>query len=212
MGKRITQKEKKFLEEFALDLIEYITPKGHEAILYPIILNAFPECAGIDSSGNMKFVIGKESELDTMFTSHLDTVGTKVGKTVYHLDKPGQVIRAVGKTIIGADDKAGVTTMMGMMRAGVEGIYMFFTGEEKGRVGSTAYLKENSCENIKKVISFDRKATHSIITRQRSSACVSEKFANTLGRKLNLRLDVQTSLSVFIMNTLLMKFGTMDMF
>jgi hypothetical protein len=187
----IKAQEKKFLESLALDLIEYITPHGHEHILYPIIHNAFPECAGIDSHGNMMFIVGNKGNIDTMFTAHLDNVGTKVEKAVFHLDRPGQVIRGYGKTIIGADDKAGVTTLIGMMRAGVEGLYMLFAGEERGRVGSEAFFlseKEN-LGHIKKVISFDRKATHSLITKQSGTKCVSEEFSNRLAIKLHLMLD-----------------------
>jgi hypothetical protein len=121
-----------------------------------------------------------------MFTSHLDTA-TSQRADVVHVIENG-VCRTDGKSILGADDKAGVTIMLWMIKHGVPGLYYFFIGEEVGCVGSKALankIKDNRIEGITKVISFDRRGTDSVITFQASSRCCSDTFAKALADQLN---------------------------
>jgi hypothetical protein len=132
----------------------------------------------------------KIGESDVMFTSHLDTATSALSEVVHVID--GVNIKTDGKSILGADDKAGVTIMLHMIENNIPGLYYFFLGEEVGCVGSrkvaTKY-KEEKQEGINKVISFDRRGTTSIITYQSGSRCCSDKFGDELSKQLNLAND-----------------------
>jgi len=106
---------------------------------------------------------------------------------VHHVINNG-ICTTDGTSILGADDKAGVTIMLNMIEHNVPGIYYFFLGEEVGCLGSkdlAKRVKESNLENIKRVISFDRRGTDSIITFQMSKRCCSDKFALALAKELN---------------------------
>jgi hypothetical protein len=121
-----------------------------------------------------------------MFTSHLDTA-TSALTTVTHVFEEN-IIKTDGKSILGADDKAGVTVMLYMIEQGVPGLYYFFLGEEVGCLGSKKVankLKEQKIEGINKVISFDRRGTTSVITYQSSQRCASDEFGEALAKELN---------------------------
>lgn len=143
-----------------------------------------------DSCDNYYKII--PGDTTTMFTSHLDTasfqkqrVGYRVGK-----DSKGQIFAYTdGKSILGADDKAGVTIMLWMMKHKVPGIYYFFIGEERGMIGS-GYLSDRFSEqthlkDVTKCISFDRRDYHSVITHQMGRQCCSPQFADSLISELN---------------------------
>jgi hypothetical protein len=138
-----------------------------------------------DEWGNYFVVIGENPT--TMFACHLDTCSDKQEKVIHVQDS--QYIRTNGKTILGADDKAGAVVLMYMIENKVPGLYYFFAGEEVGCIGSTK-VAENWEENqyynsIKKVISFDRRGVTSIITHQILTRCCSDEFAKELSVRLN---------------------------
>ena len=141
-----------------------------------------------DTYGNYYIKIG---ESDTMFTSHLDSACRDQSdvKLLKH-EKDNQVfITSDGKSILSADDKAGVTIMLYMIEHKVPGLYYFFLGEERGGIGSGMlagdYHMYDYLENIKKCISFDRRNYHSIITHQGSVRCCSDDFGQALCNELN---------------------------
>lgn len=155
-------------------------PHGTEKELFHLL----PDCLETDEFGNRYVQIGDEPT--TMFTSHLDTV--RENTTVTHV-MDGDFIKTDGKSILGADDKAGVTVMLYMIEHKVPGLYYFFLGEEVGCVGSKKlsdyYQKKQKPEYIKKVVAFDRRGTDSIITFQGGARCCSEDFGNALAAALN---------------------------
>ena len=125
-----------------------------------------------------------------MFTSHLDTATSALTQVTHVFD--GKIIKTDGKSILGADDKAGVTIMLYMIENKIPGLYYFFLGEEVGCVGSkkvAAAQKETKIEGINKVISFDRRGTDSVITFQSSQRCCSDAFGEALSKQLNLADD-----------------------
>ncbi len=171
---------KKFLQ-----LTRKTYPSGHETELECHL----PKGYKVDSWGNYYIIVGKSR---TLFTCHLDTADY-IQKTVKHHFEDGCVITD-GKTILGADDKAGMTVMLYMIEKQVPGIYYFFLAEEVGCQGSKKLakwlFKAVNEKKIKKypfdrVISFDRRGTSSIITHQMYGRCCSEEFANDLSEKLN---------------------------
>jgi hypothetical protein len=165
-----------------LSLITKTYPHGNEEE----VLKFLPDLE-VDPFGNYYKIIGNST---TMFTSHLDTADSQQ-KTTNLLTRKvegDEIIYTDGNSILGADDKAGVTIMLYMMAHGVPGLYYFFIGEEVGRIGSQAlsvgFDKVKHMEKIQKCISFDRRRTHSIITKQSSRICCSDQFAEELSKQL----------------------------
>ena len=76
-----------------------------------------------DRHGNYFYKIG---ESRTAFTSHLDTACKDQVNIVHKFD--GNIIKTDGKSILGADDKAGVTILLYMIEKNVPGLYCFFFG------------------------------------------------------------------------------------
>lgn len=187
------------VKETFLNLTSHTVPHGKEIeyLKDKLPMNILKE----DPVGNLYIKLG---DSNTMFASHLDTVGGDVEVT--HVIK-GKEIKTDGKSVLGADDKAGVVVMLYMIEAGVPGLYTFFMGEERGCIGSRALSawieknKENEIyKNINKVVSFDRKDVDSVITYQMSERCCSDAFADSLiaefkKQKLTFRKDTGGSLT-----------------
>jgi len=168
------------IKDTFLKLTSRTYPHGTETELFHLL----PENLENDAHGNLFIKIG---ESDVMFTSHLDTA-TSANTLVNHKIE-NNIIKTDGTTILGADDKAGVTIMLHMIENNIPGLYYFFLGEEVGCIGSKALsteLKKAKIEGINKVISFDRRGTDSIITYQSSRRCCSDKFGDALAEQLNL--------------------------
>ncbi len=178
-------------------LVSQTTPNGFEYLVYDFIPQALQ-----DSYGNRYVIIG-EGPQQHLFTCHLDTypeydIEGNVRSHIVNIIDEGDIIRTDGTSILGADDKAGMTIMLSMIHAGVPGIYGFFLAEERGLNGSAFAAKDKQWRDImrdvKAVISFDRKGTSSIITHQRKIRTCSDEFARTLqsafaGAGLHLELD-----------------------
>ena len=168
------------IKETFLKLTSHTYPHGTEHGLFDLL----PQNLDMDEFGNLFIKIG---ESDTMFTSHLDTA-TSANTPVLHLFE-GNLIKTDGKSILGADDKAGVTIMLNMIEKGVPGLYYFFLGEEVGCVGSKKLAQKHKTEKlpyINKVVSFDRRGTDSVITFQASQRCCSDTFGQALAQALNV--------------------------
>lgn len=168
-----------------LELTSFTYPSGFESILEKYL----PKGYNKDIYGNYYLMIGKST---TMFTCHLDTACSEFTKVKHKFDK--NFIKTDGTTILGADDKAGMTVMLYMIEKNIPGLYYFFIGEEVGCIGSSKVanaLSSKSNEipqelfNINKVVSFDRKGTKSVITSQLYSECCSSQFAEQLCSLLN---------------------------
>lgn len=144
----------------------------------------FPSDLQKDTHGNYFYKIG---ESRTIFASHLDTV-SKESTTVTHIFDD-YMIGTDGKTTLGADDKAGVTVMLHLMKNNIPGLYYFFIGEEVGCIGSGKlaqnWVNSEFSYTISKVVSFDRRSTCSVITHQWYGRCCSDAFAEELSFRLN---------------------------
>jgi hypothetical protein len=168
------------IKETFLSLTTRTYPHGTEVDLFPIL----PQDLDMDDFGNLYKQIGDRPS--TMFACHLDTA-TSAQTNINHVFE-GDIIKTDGTSILGADDKAGVSILMYMMENKIPGLYYFFLGEEVGCLGSKKVAekhKSTPIEYIKKVISFDRRGTTSIITHQCSSRCCSDTFGTSLSESLN---------------------------
>jgi len=159
-------------------------PHGHESE----VLKFLPNDLIKDEFDNYYKIIGKSQ---TMFTSHLDTADRKQSKvTIYSTEKDGdEMFVTDGTSILGADDKAGVSIMLYMMAHNIPGIYYFFDGEERGGIGSnkvaSVFESIEHLKGVKRCISFDRRNYYSVITQQLGRECCSDEFATELAKELN---------------------------
>jgi hypothetical protein len=167
-----------------LSLVTETYPHGHEEEVVDLITPGLTK----DNYGNYYTVIG---DSDTVFTCHLDTASRSknvVGLVSYTKDGEEYIITD-GKSILGADDKAGVTVLMYMIANNIPGVYWFFIGEERGGLGSK-YVS-NNIENYPfmkgktKCVSFDRRNYHSVITQQMGVQCCSNEFAQQICDELS---------------------------
>lgn len=168
---------KKFLQ-----LTSYTYPNGTEGFLKSYL----PQGTKQDKFGNFYYVVGENPT--TMFTCHLDTACSTQQKVTHVQDT--KFIRTNGKTILGADDKAGMVVVMYMIEKKIPGLYYFFLGEEVGCIGSgkvsNDWQNNEFSKTINKVVSFDRRGTTSIITHQWYGRCCSDEFAKELSTRLNV--------------------------
>ena len=162
-----------------LKLTKRTYPHGTETLLE----NHLPQDYLKDNHGNYFLQIGDEPT--TMFTCHLDTASHDVRKVNHVFD--GNLVKTDGTSILGADDKAGMVVLLYMIEQKVPGLYYFFLGEERGCIGSGLAAKDfkQIFPYIKKVISFDRRGTTSVITHQMSGRSCSDEFAQELSNRLN---------------------------
>jgi hypothetical protein len=151
-------------------------PYGTEDQLIPFL----PEGCQMDEVGNYFIKIG---ESNTLFTCHLDTC-CSIQEDVNHIVE-SKFIRTDGTTILGADDKAGMTVLLYMIENKVPGLYYFFIGEEVGCIGSSDAAAHLDFSDYQKCISFDRRGYDSVITDQFYGTCCSDQFASELSKQLN---------------------------
>lgn len=185
---KITVEEFKFdpsnVKSTFISLVTETYPHGHEEG----VLKYLPEDLQRDEFGNYFKIIGKST---TMFTCHLDTADRQKSKVSLYSTKkgPDDFIVTGGATILGADDKAGVTVLLHMMHHNIPGVYYFFIGEERGGIGShnlaNAYSNYEHLKGLKRCVSFDRRNYYSVITEQLNRRCCSDEFGEALCKELN---------------------------
>lgn len=170
------------IKETFLKLTEYTIPHGHEDKLEKYLPSGFQK----DSVGNYFVKVGKS---ETLFTTHLDTYCDKYEKVNHVID--GNIIKTDGSTILGGDNKLGMTILLYMIDKGIPGTYYFFLSEEPistkgGLWGSRNALAQNKefFKKFKRAVAFDRKEMGSVVTRQKARYCCSKEFANELSKVL----------------------------
>lgn len=154
-------------------------PAGTEAQLKKFL----PKEIKKDRIGNYFIKIG---ESKTIFSCHLDTYGKEqINVTHQFVDK--QYVYTDQFSILGADDKAGMTVLLYMIKHQVPGLYYFFVKEEVGGIGSKNIVAKQAdfFKDYDRMISFDRRGTQDIITHQKSGRCCSDFFATALCDALN---------------------------
>ena len=180
------------VRELFISLVSKTTPNGYEYLMYEHIPN--PK---IDQFGNRYVIVG-DGPHKHLFTCHLDTYPLLSISEEITIIEDENIIRTDGSTLLGADDKAGMTVMLTMIQAGVPGIYGFFLAEEIGLLGSEFAAGDSTWQELMKdvdaVISFDRRGTSSVITHQGGKRTCSKKYADQLCKAfhmhgLNLKPD-----------------------
>lgn len=170
-----------------IELTSFTYPYGYEDELSSFL----PKGYLVDEDGNYCYEVGENNK--TIFTCHLDTACKNYTNVEHVFD--GKYIRTNKKTILGADDKAGMTILLYMIEKNVPGLYYFFIGEEVGCIGSSAASRRaDFFSKYERMISFDRRGVNSIITHQSSKRTCSDEFADSLSKQfakygLNLEKD-----------------------
>ena len=137
-----------------------------------------------DRHGNYIKVIGNRP--DIAFTAHTDTVHVTDG--IQSLLVEDDFLTTMTGSCLGADCTTGLWLMLGMIEAGVEGVYIAHAAEEIGGIGSAALVKDNPVwlDDLVACISFDRYGTESIITHQGGSRTASDEIAASLALALDM--------------------------
>jgi hypothetical protein len=165
------------IKETFLALTSRTYPYGYEEEL----ISFLPKGYQTDDDGNYLYKIGSSK---TIFASHLDTACKEQVGVIHKFD--GKMIRTNGKSILGADDKAGVTILLYLIEKKIPGTYYFFIGEEVGCIGSGLAAKRTEIfKQYDRIISFDRRGTTSVITHQSGKRSCSDDFAKALAKELN---------------------------
>jgi tripeptide aminopeptidase len=138
-----------FLEAVRID-----SPSGEEAqfgawcadrlrsLGFTVRIDDTADAAGSDSGNLIAERAGDVPGLTVVLSAHLDTVGP--GRGIEPVVEEG-VVRSVGQTVLGADDKAGVAAILeALQRAADSGMrlapvrVLLTTGEERGLQGAKA--------------------------------------------------------------------------
>lgn len=164
------------IKELFIKLTDKTYPFGTESQLKW----CFPKEIQEDHFGNYFLKIG---ESKTIFTSHLDTCSSEQKKVEKIIGS--RFIRTDGNSILGADDKAGMTVLLYMIEKEIPGLYYFFIGEEIGCLGSSRASEYFDFSEYERCISFDRRGYNSVITDQYYGTCCSDEFAEELSKRLN---------------------------
>jgi len=157
-----------------MKLLARTTPHGREKTLARYL----PRGGTWDAADNYIVEVGTGSE--TLFASHLDTVGSKsvkVNPVIEH-----GIIHAGRRKVpcLGGDDKCGVLCLIAMIAAGVPGVYIFHAGEECGGIGSDHIAKTMDLTRFKRAVEFDRRGKFSVITSMGWTDTCSLEFAEAL--------------------------------
>lgn len=149
------------------------------------------------------YVVGRQDNLTcrvgesptTLFSCHMDTVGdvnvsTGACKTLTY-DPVMQIISLDKASIggsLGADDGAGIWLMLEMIKAGINGEYIFHVGEEVGCIGSRAMVaKERTyLKQFDAAVAFDRPDNTEVIVTQGGMRCASDKYGEALAKQLGM--------------------------
>ncbi|UXR70763.1 M20/M25/M40 family metallo-hydrolase [Staphylococcus sp. IVB6240] len=143
------------LVETFLELVQIDSETGHEEMIQPILKQKFESLGLIVKEDDAKAKTGfgannlictlpatDDSKEKIYFTSHMDTVVP--GKSVKPVIEDG-IIKSDGTTILGADDKAGLATILEVIRIIQDNQlphgqiqFVITVGEESGLVGAKA--------------------------------------------------------------------------
>lgn len=164
-----------------LKILTYKRPAGSKTELAMIseLIDVLPDVV-IDGFGNRIVRVGSDNT--TMFSCHTDTVHDADGMQLVSYDEHKSEAFVTDSSCLGADDGAGIYIMIQMIRAKVNGLYVFHREEEIGGNGSY-YIASSTpqlLDGIKRCLAFDRRGTYSVITHQGGLRCCSDAFGDEL--------------------------------
>lgn len=169
------------VKELFLHLTEQTTVSNYEDSVINFLQSILPNTY-LDSYTNLHCEIGQSN---TLFVSHLDNYCETVKKVSHKFDN--EFVLTDKTTILGADNKAGVSVLVSMIAKKIPGHYVFFRAEELGCVGSLDFKKNNYKGLMKynKCIAFDRKGYSDIVYCQNDINTASLEFSNILSNEFS---------------------------
>lgn len=176
-------------KQLFLNLTGVTVPYGSEYLYYHGFMKNHINVELIQRGLNFYYVVDGSSPSQpskTLFCCHLDTADPSPARQVIH-QVEANIIRTDGTCLLGADDKAGVATLIHLIEQRVPGTYYFFAGEEIGGIGSRGALTQDPdlFNKFDRAIAFDRKGQGSIISRQQCSDCCSSSFVSALSAEFS---------------------------
>lgn len=141
----------------------------------------------VDGYGNYYKRIGNAP---VMWACHTDSVHRDGGFQAMSYGQQTGILSLATKektsNCLGADDGAGIWVMVEMIKAGVEGLYVFHRDEESGGGGSQHFAKHHAedYKHVNMCISLDRYGYNSVITHQWGRCC-SDDYGDALSEALN---------------------------
>jgi hypothetical protein len=166
--------------ELFLHLTSWTVPHGWELLYYGKML----EELGFQMDAHHNWWIQIGSNATTCFMAHLDTACREAVPVTRQIKD--DICTTDGRSILGADDRAGVALLLHLVTKDIPGLYYLFIGEEAGCIGSGKVADESLIpSHINKAISFDRKGYHDVITHQCGMRTCSDAFAEALAGQLN---------------------------
>ena len=172
-------------QQILIEMLTYRRPAGSDTEERFIEKFIDPLGATKDKFGNRILRIGTAP---VMWSCHTDTVHFMEGTQTLHISK-NIVSVGVGSrsnsNCLGADCTTGVWIMTEMIKAGVEGLYIFHRAEERGGQGSKWIVNNTPelVEGIKFAIAFDRYGEGSIISYQMDK-CASKAFVQSVAQQM----------------------------
>lgn len=160
-----------------LELTAYTCPYGNEFKLYDAMLQDFGFIR--NGRGNYWLTVG-DGKSKTLFVAHLDTADSGKPKVVTQVQNDNGYVYTDGSTLLGADDKAGLTVLLYMIANKVAGHYLLVIGEEAGCIGSSDEAQHIEVGTYDRAVQFDRAGTTEVITHQLSRRTASREFARAL--------------------------------
>lgn len=169
-----------------LEMLSYCRPAG--SVSEQLFIDRYISPLGClpDAFGNMILRVGTAPVL---FSCHTDTVHRMDGRQkVTYKDGWASLPLSSKSNCLGADDCAGVFIMSEMIRAGVEGLYIFHREEEMGGFGSHHIASETPelLQGIRYAIAFDRKGQRDVIDHQFGQVCCSRTFGAALASAIGM--------------------------
>lgn len=168
-----------------LDLTAFTVPHGNELRMYDETLQSLGFVR--NERGNYWHTVG-DGKSKTLFVAHLDTADQGVPKRIFHVSEDDYV-KTDGTTLLGADDRAGLTVLLYMIHKGVPGDYLLTIGEERGCLGAGEEAPHIPQNRYDRAIQFDRSGVDEVITHQLGRRTASREFARSLCKEFRKHSD-----------------------
>jgi hypothetical protein len=101
-------------------------------------------------------------DIPIALVAHMDTVFTRLPQSIYYDKEQGVIWSPEG---LGADDRAGVFSILKILESGLRPTVIFTTDEERGCLGAEALVEDfpDSPVDLKYIIELDRRGTNDCV-------------------------------------------------
>lgn len=143
----------------------------------------------VDAHYNV-YIVNGESPKD-LYIAHADTCDSEDTPMFKELEVVSSIVALPSNTehkCLGADDGAGVYILMKLLEAGIEGHYLFTTGEERGLIGMSYWVSQShnidTLVGVENCYEFDRQGTEELIVFQSGKLMADLHWAFKLSEEL----------------------------